>query len=189
MTGFTPAAGTQRAWPDVELRVMSVVVSGRRVRIRRLGPADEGALRAALTHADSIDLRKRFLGPPPPASTIVRQLQRVDDVHDLALGAFDDAGHLIAVAQFDRLDDEPTAELAIEVGTGWQRQGLGRILLDALIAEARALRITRLTASYYADNLPVRRLLHHSGLVIESGFDSGQGYAVLDISEPSVAIA
>lgn len=168
---------------------MNVVVSGRRVHIRRLGPADVNALRAALNHADPIDLRKRFLGPPPPASTIVRQLQRVDDVHDLALGAFDEAGHLIAVAQFDRRDDEPTAELAIEVGTGWQRQGLGRALLDALIAEARSLRITRLTATYYADNLPVRRLLHHSGLVMESGFEAGQGYAVLDLSEPAVAIA
>ena len=168
---------------------MNRVVAGRRVQIRRLGLADEGALRAALTHADPVDLRKRFLGPPPPASTIVRQLQRVDDVHDLALGAFDEAGHLIAVAQFDRLDDEPTAELAIEVGTGWQRLGLGRIMLDALIEEARALHITRLTATYYADNLPVRRLLHHSGLVVESGFDSGQGYAVLDISVPVVAIA
>lgn len=168
---------------------MSVVVAGRLVGIRRLRPADEGVLRAALSHADPIDLRKRFLGPPPPASTIVRQLERVDDVHDLALGAFDEAGHLIAVAQFDRLDDEPTAELAIEVGTGWQRQGLGRIMLDALIAEARALHITRLTASYYADNLPVRRLLHHSGLVAESGFDSGQGYAVLDISDPEPVVA
>jgi len=168
---------------------MSMVVAGRRIQIRRLGPADEGVLRAALSHADPVDLRKRFLGPPPPASTIVRQLQRVDDVHDLALGAFDDAGHLIAVAQFDRLDDEPTAELAIEVGTGWQRLGLGRVMLDALVAEARALHISRLTASYYADNLPVRRLLHHSGLVVESGFDSGQGYAVLDISEPAAVVA
>lgn len=166
-----------------------MVVAGRRVRIRRLGPGDVNALRTALSHADPMDLRKRFLGPPPPASTIVRQLQRVDDVHDLALGAFDQAGRLVAVAQFDRLDDEPTAELAIEVGTGWQRQGLGRVLLDALIAEARALGITRLTASYYADNLPVRRLLHRSGRVVESGFDSGQGYAVLDISEPAVAVA
>lgn len=168
---------------------MNMVVAGRRVQIRRLGPDDEGALRAALSYADPVDLRKRFLGPPPPASTIVRQLQRVDDIHDLALGAFDEAGHLIAVAQFDRLDDEPTAELAIEVGTGWQQQGLGRLMFDALIAEARALGITRLTASYYADNIAVRRLLHHSGLVVESGFDSGQGYAVLDISEPVAVVA
>jgi hypothetical protein len=104
---------------------------GREVSVRRLTAADEGVLRAALTHADPVDLRLRFLGPPPPTSTIVRQLRRVDDVHDLALGA---------------------------VG------------------------ITQLTASYYAENLPVRRLLHRTGLVTESGISAGEGHAVLDLA-------
>ena len=162
---------------------------GRQVLIRRLTAGDEPALRAALDHADPTDLRLRFLGPPPPTSTIVRQLRRIDDVHDLALGAFDPAGRRIAVAQFDRVDDQPVAELAIEVGTGWKGQGLGRALLDALTGEARALGITRLTASYYADNLPVRRLLHRTGRVIESGISAGEGYAVLDISAPAADVA
>ena len=155
--------------------------------VRRLTAADEPALRAALSHADPVDLRLRFLGPPPPMSTIVRQLRRVDDVHDLALAAFDSRGRLVAVAQFDRVNDEPVAELAIEVGTGWKGVGLGRALLSMLTDEARALGITRLTASYYAENLPVRRLLHRTGLVIESGISAGEGYAVLDISVPAAA--
>ena len=155
---------------------------GREVTVRRLTAADEGVLRAALSHADPIDLRLRFLGPPPPVSTIVRQLRRVDDVHDLALGAFDELGHLVAVAQFDRLNDEPVAELAIEVGTGWKGVGLGRALLTMLTDEARAVGIRQLTASYYAENLPVRRLLHRTGHVIESGISAGEGHAVLDIA-------
>lgn len=157
--------------------------------MRRLTAADEPVLRAALRHTDPGDLRLRFLGPPPPVSTIVRLLRRVDDIHDLALGAFDASHRLVAVAQFDRLDDEPVAELAIEVGTGWKGVGLGRALLTMLTDEARALGITRLTASYYADNLPVRRLLHRTGLVVESGVSAGEGYAVLDISVPAVAVA
>lgn len=155
---------------------------GREVLIRRLTAADEPALRAALVHADPMDLRRRFLGVPPPTSTIVRLLQRVDDVHDLALGAFDRAGRLVGVAQFDRTDDQPVAEFAIEVGTAWQGHGLGRIMLDALVDEARAVGITRLTASYYADNIPVRRLIHHTGQVVESGISAGEGYAVLDLA-------
>lgn len=111
-------------------------------------------------------------------------------MHDLALGAFDPHGRLVAVAQFDRLDDEPVAEFAIEVGTGWKGVGLGRALLSMLIDEARALGITQLTASYYADNVPVRRLLHGTGLVVESGISAGEGHAVLDISVPvSAAVA
>jgi RimJ/RimL family protein N-acetyltransferase len=160
---------------------------GREVSVRHLTVNDEPALRAALSHADPIDLRLRFLGPPPPTSTIVGQLRRVDCVHDLALGAFDALDRLVAVAQFDRLDDAPVAELAIEVGTGWKGVGLGRALLTLLTEEARALGITRLTASYYAENVPVRRLLHRTGSVVESGIHSGEGYAVLDISVPAVA--
>jgi RimJ/RimL family protein N-acetyltransferase len=179
MTVLEPVQATRRLRLD----------DGRELVIRRLTGADEPILLAALTRADPMDLRRRFLGPPPPTATIVRLLRRVDDVHDLALGAFDAAGHLVGVAQFDRIDDEPSAELAIEVGTGWQRQGLGRILLDALADEARALGITRLTASYYADNRPVRRLLHHTGRVIESGISQGEGYAVLDVSYSAVTIA
>ena len=155
---------------------------GREVRIRRLTPADEPALRTALLHADPVDLRRRFLGPPPPVSTIVRLLHRADGVHDLALGAFDERDRLVGVVQFDRLDDEPSAEIAIELATGWQHHGLGRRMLDALADEARAVGITRLTASYYAENLPVRRLLHHTGRVIESGISAGEGHAVLDIA-------
>jgi len=155
---------------------------GREVSVRRLTAADEGALRAALTHADPVDLRLRFLGPPPPTSTIVRQLRRVDDVHDLALGAFDDRHRLIAVAQFDRVNDEPSAEFAIEVGGGWKSAGLGTALLALLVDEARAVGITQLTASYYAENLPVRRLLHRTGLVTESGISAGEGHAVLDLA-------
>ena len=165
------------------------LTDGREVLIRRLTAADEPALRAALSHADPMDLRRRFMGPPPPISTIVRQLYRVDDVHDLALGAFDHAGRLVGVAQFDRVDDQPVAEFAIELGAPWQGHGLGRIMLDAVVDEARALGITRLTASYYADNLPVRRLIHHTGRVVESGISAGQGYAVLDISVPAAACA
>jgi RimJ/RimL family protein N-acetyltransferase len=162
---------------------------GREVLIRPLTAADEPALRAALRHADPMDLRRRFLGPPPPASTIVALLQRMDGVHDLALGAFDDRDRLVGVAQFDRTDDAPSAEIAIELATAWQHHGLGRRMLDAVADEARAIGITRLTATYYADNLPVRRLLHHTGRVTESGISAGQGYAVLDISEPVAAIA
>ena len=155
---------------------------GREVTLRRLTAADEPALRAALAHADPMDLHRRFLGPPPPVSMLVRLLRRVDGVHDLALGAFDDRDRLVAVGQFDRVNDEPIAELAIEVGTGWQHHGLARIMLDALADEARALGIVRLSASYYADNLPVRRLIHHTGRVVESGISQGQGYAVLDLA-------
>jgi RimJ/RimL family protein N-acetyltransferase len=158
-----------------------ILTDGRRADIRVLGPSDAPALEAAVAHADPLDLRRRFMGSPPPASTLVRFLRKADNVHDLALGAFDMDGRLIGVAQFDRTDDAPSAEFAIEVAADWQRVGLGRRMLEELAEHARTLGITRLTATFYADNLAVRRLLHGSGLVVASGVDQGDGFAVLEL--------
>jgi hypothetical protein len=57
-------------------------------------------------------------------------------------------------------------------------------MLATLEEIARSLGITRLTASYYADNLPIRRLLHHTGQVVASGIEQGEGVTILDISKP-----
>jgi RimJ/RimL family protein N-acetyltransferase len=58
--------------------------------------------------------------------------------------------------------DEPgeapgTTEIAIVVEDGWQGRGLGALLLDALLAEARGLR--RFTADVLADNRPMQGVL------------------------------
>jgi RimJ/RimL family protein N-acetyltransferase len=174
------------AHPTTVAPAMRVTLAdGRRVLIRQLESGDAAALLAAIDRADPVDLRRRFMGVPPPASMLLKRLQSADGVHDYALGAFTDEGRLVAVAQFDRVDDAPTAELAIEVANDWQRCGLGTRMLDRLGEIARDLGIVQFTASYYADNVPVRRLLHRSGRVIASGVDQGEGFVVLDIGQPA----
>jgi RimJ/RimL family protein N-acetyltransferase len=159
-----------------------VLADGRQVVVRTLGSGDATALETALERASRDDLRRRFLGTPPPVDVLVDRLRTADGVHDYAVGAFDDAGRLVAVAQFDRLDDAPSAELGIEVAEDWQRAGLGTCMLERLLDVARRLGITRLTATYYADNLAVRRLLRRSGRVVASGIEQGEGYSVLDLT-------
>lgn len=161
----------------------TLLVDGRTVTIRRLRPTDEPAFVAAMSRADPGDLRKRFMGTPPPTSYLVAQLNRADGVHDLPLGAFTDEGRLVGVAQFDRPDDEPTAEVAIEVAKDWQHDGLGLALLNRLADEARARGIHEFTASYYADNVAIRHLLRDIGHVVTSGYESGEGFMRLSLDE------
>lgn len=167
-----------------EPRITTTLKDGRRVVIRRLHPDDAPALVRAIENANPIDMRRRFMGTPPPTSFLVRRLAVADGIHDYALGAFDADDRLVAVAQFDRIDDEPSADLGIEVARDWQRCGLGRRMLVELADVARRLGICRFTATYYADNIPVRRLLHSSDLLIASGVNQGEGYAVLDLCRP-----
>jgi RimJ/RimL family protein N-acetyltransferase len=162
-------------------RGMTQLTDGRPVTIRPLDGQDAAALVAALQRADPMDLRRRFMGVPPPASFLVKQLKHADGIHDLVLGAFDDSGRLVGVAQFDRPDDQPSAEVAIEVAKDWQHDGLGIELLTRLADLARELGIHEFTAIYYADNLPIRRLLRDIGHVVTSGYDCGEGYMRLSL--------
>lgn len=130
-----------------------------------------------------MDLRKRFMGTPPPTSYLVEQLKRADGIHDLPMGAFTDDGRLVGVAQFDRVDEGPSAEVAIEVAKDWQHDGLGIELLGRLAHEARGLGIHEFTASYYADNVPIRRLLRDIGHVVASGYEYGEGFMRLSLDE------
>ena len=162
---------------------MTVLADGRRVTIRTLGAQDADALVAALRHADPMDLRRRFMGVPPPASYLVKQLRRADGVHDLVLGAFDETGRLVGVAQFDRVDERPTAEVAIEVAKDWQHDGLGFALLHRLADLARERGIHEFTATYYADNIAIRRLLRDIGHVVTSGYEHGEGHMQLSLDD------
>jgi RimJ/RimL family protein N-acetyltransferase len=112
---------------------------------------------------------------------LIARLHAADGIHDAALGAFDSDGQLVGVAQFNRGDDEPVAELAIEVATDWQRCGLGAALLHALCVMAGDRGIDRLTAVYFADNTPIIRLLHATGCCRWTSSRSGASSAELDV--------
>ena len=161
--------------------VTVTLTDGRSVALRALTVADTDALIEAVHHADSFDLRRRFMGPPPSDHVLARLLQDLDGIHDCAVGAFDAEGRLVGVAQFDRRDDGPAAEFAIEVATGWQRCGLGLALLHRLGVLAAAQRITSFTAVYLADNTPIIRLMRSTGCVRWLGTECGTSEAELDI--------
>ena len=57
-------------------------------------------------------------------------------------------------------------------------------MLRRLTEIAHDLGLTEFTATYYADNTAIRRLLRRSGHVAATGFEQGEGFAVLDISAP-----
>jgi RimJ/RimL family protein N-acetyltransferase len=165
---------------------MTQLADGRSVLIRPLDARDADALVAALQRADPMDLRRRFMGVPPPATFLVRQLKSADGIHDFVLGAFDGA-RLVGVAQFDRTDEGPSAEVAIEVAKDWQHDGLGTALLNRLSELARDRGVHEFTATYYADNLPIRQLLRDIGHVVTSGYESGEGHMRLSLDDAQEA--
>lgn len=157
------------------------LADGRCVGIRELLPSDAPALVAALEAADPDDLRRRFMGCPPPAAYLVRRLELADGVTHLGLGAFSEGGQLVGVAQFDRSGDEPSAEIAVAVDHNWQTVGLGTALITRLAQVARSRGVHHFTATFFADNLPLRRLLREVEPLVTTTYAAGEGFADLDL--------
>jgi RimJ/RimL family protein N-acetyltransferase len=82
--------------------------------------------------------------------------------HDGASGP-----ELIAVARYEPSGEPGVAEVAFVVQDGWQGRGLGRRLLEELVAAAEARGIRRFRAYVLAENTRMLRLLSRYTRVLE----------------------
>lgn len=110
---------------------------GRQLRVRPIRPEDGSRLAQFYAAASHRDLRLRFFlsRREVPHSELARYCQ-IDYEREMTFVALDGdrmAGEVRAVADPDNLQ----AEFAIQVGSGWQRRGLGRALLGRMLAYLR----------------------------------------------------
>lgn len=118
-------------------------LSGVRVTVRPLGADDLAGYREFVERIDRRDLRLRF-GRDVHAvqqAALDRLIEARDDVTLIATVARDGSGFEIAGDARARIDPHPygdSAEFGIVVRSDLQRLGLGRALLERLIAECRA---------------------------------------------------
>lgn len=99
----------------------------------------------------------------------IRELTQVDYSRDMALAATSTAGGretLAGVARYARDRDGDDAEFAIVVADAWQRRGVGRRLMEELIAAARKHGVTSLYGEILSLNQPMMRLMQKLGFTI-----------------------
>jgi GNAT superfamily N-acetyltransferase len=149
--------------------------NGSRVRIARITPRDAPLIAEGFGRLSAETRRLRFLTSKPSlSSSELKYLTEVDGHRHEALGAIDPAtGQGVAVARFVRdLEDPTRAEVAVTVADGWQRRGLGTVLLERLADRARAEGVERFTALVAGDNPATRPFLQGLGgdvAVVEVG--------------------
>jgi ribosomal protein S18 acetylase RimI-like enzyme len=140
---------------------------GSRVRFRLLRPEDDLLLVRGFERLSAESRYRRFLTPKPMLSPEeVRFLTRIDGVTHVAVGAGlvlpngEEEG--LGVARFVRLRDEPdVAEPAVAVTDDFQQRGLGRLLLDRLVAAANERGIRRFRFDVLTSNTPVLALVRN----------------------------
>jgi acetyltransferase len=130
------------------------------VRIRPIRPEDKALLKWGLAHLSDETVQRRFLSPKPHFTEAeLRFLTEVDGHDHVALVATDQAGGLLGVGRFVRVEHPAEAEIAILIADPFQGQGLGTRLGYELVEEAVRHGVERFTATMQGDNRPAHRLM------------------------------
>ncbi len=160
---------------------------GTAVMIRPIQPSDSQLFRPARKRFSDKTMYRRFMSAKPILSTAeLRYLTEVDGFDHVAFVAVhaDDPRHLVAVARFVRLKNDPTtAEAAIVVADAEQGQGLGKRLALVLADAARERGIRRIHATMLSDNPPALALMRViAGRLSDGGHVSGMHELVVDLA-------
>jgi acyl-CoA hydrolase/GNAT superfamily N-acetyltransferase len=154
---------------------------GTRVFMRPMKLSDGSPLRS-LFYELSVDISHYpFLEMVKNMSVEQRQeTLQIDYDTDMCLVVLTGAGgteKLIGVAHYRKDTHTNFAHAAFIVRAEWQDRGVGRALLEKLVAVARARGITGFTADVAESDQSVLRLFHNSGYAVEG--DARDGYTRL----------
>ena len=159
-----------------------LLADGSTAHVRDIRPDDGDGLR--MFHA-SLSFRSivlRFFGPHPELSDKeVERFTNVDGADRVAL-VVERAGHMVAVARYDRAPGSDEAEVAFAVQDDFQGRGLGTVLLEHLASIARRYGIRRFIADTLSDNHRMLSVFHGAGFARKYSRESEVVRVVLDIS-------
>jgi RimJ/RimL family protein N-acetyltransferase len=160
--------------------------NGTRVLIRPITPDDKALLARGMASLSPRSARLRFLAPKNRLTLAEqRYLTEVDHVDHYALVAVlaDDPTTMAGVGRWVRDREHPdAAEIAIVVGDGYQRQGLGTALGTALADGARALGIGRFIAVMLPENTAAQRLFARISGRLSTRVEGGTYELVADLA-------
>ncbi len=155
------------------------------VELRPLEPSDAELLTSGFeTLSEATRYERFFTAVPTLPKHWVNDLLDIDHRDREALGAtIPGTTRGIGVARYVRLDDDPDeADFAVTITDAWQGRGLGRVLMEELVAAARANGLRRLSADILAENEPMIGLARTLGRSAEISLpDEGVVHAVIEL--------
>jgi acetyltransferase len=141
---------------------------GRRLLLRPIVPEDEPALNRAFATLDPDEIRNRFLQPLRTLHhMLAARFTQLDYDREMALVLTEDGipgkQDIHAVVRLSADPDNEEAEFAIIVHHDMAGQGLGRLLMDRILAHARARGIAMVWGVTLRDNRRMRALARTTG--------------------------
>ena len=119
---------------------------------------------------------------------LVQQFTNIDDTREMALVALDDASGdeaIVGIARYvaETEQEGGSAEFAIVIADSWQRNGLGRALMELSIDGARSRGLRKLTGNVLAVNASMRALAEAVGFAMHADPDDARHViAIFDLA-------
>ena len=150
-----------------EFATTAALRDGTAIKLRPIRPDDESLLEDIASHMDAEDLRRRFFMPVRTLShQLASQLSHIDKDRGMAVVAHTGSGTGLGAARFVADANDSSAEFALGVRSDWHGLGLGRLLMERLIAAARTRGIAELYGDVLRDNEPMLRLARALGFAV-----------------------
>lgn len=168
--GTLPVPLAIRPYPqELESRLL---VGGQELLLRPIRPEDGERLRDFYAQASRADLRLRFFQSrrevPPSELARFSQIDYDREMAFVALPAADAQGRQPIAGEVRAVcdPDNEVAEFAIQVASGWQGRGLGRLLLARLVEHLRERGTRELVGECLAENTAMAGLARASGWTV-----------------------
>jgi len=155
--------------PDLDALVHhDVLPDGTRVLMRPLKPEDAALYPEFIAHVTLEDSRLRFFSAIKELSQErIEQLTRLDYTRAMAFIALDEAtAKMLGVVRLHLDEDRAGGEYAVIVRSQLKGQGLGWLLMQRMIAYARALGLQRVHGQVLAENTAMLRMCGELGFHI-----------------------
>ncbi len=145
-------------------------VIGRPVTIRPLQAADAAIERSFVTGlSERTRYNRLFGGAVKITDEYIRRLIEVDAAREVALAAitmFDNAEEIIGVGRYVVDADAVSCEFALVIADAWQGRGIGRRMLEKLIAVAGARGLKTMFGEVLSTNQSMLKLARRLGFTI-----------------------
>ena len=161
---------------------------GSELTLRMVLPSDKAAFSAGLARLSEASRYQRFMAPKTEfTASELAFLTEVDGKNHLAIVAgYESPGKEpvgVGVARIVCVDDDSeTAEIGITVVDTWQRRGVGRLLLERIVAAGAERGIRRIRAQVMADNSQVMALL--KDYIVVGQLETDHGVLSVDFPIP-----
>jgi len=173
-----------------------IAANGTPLTMRLARAEDAPQLQVSLGKLSPEARRNRFFAPMPGFSdALVKKMTDVDPAREHVLMVMrrdDSTGRSlefpVAGGRFVVINDaftgQPTqCEFALVVGDQWQKQGIGRRIMQALIAEASRRGLQQMVGDILTGNRPMLELARSLGFAAEPGDDHTISHVVLNLPQ------